>query len=242
MHSILDEIADIQRNGGLRALVGRGLHQRQLHLYPVLSFVIADNMEAQLLAGVKGGQTRQPCRICMRCREDLSNYHIIDSEFRSETAYTAGDETYLKEHSYHSRLQVLVCILLRPNSCSKFVAMQHAFVNRTSELCSNNAKRMFELFPPDMLHTLLGGAVRYTVLWTLEVIKVRCNNTSKSEMVELNNIWQRFVGDRQLRHLDEAFAAISQGAATDSHFKFSLPQVVSVWLSDRQHFDAHFMC
>lgn len=31
----------------------------------------------------------------------------------------------------------------------------------------------FECFPPDLLHTLHGGVVRYACVWTLEIVKVR---------------------------------------------------------------------
>ena len=30
----------------------------------------------------------------------------------------------------------------------------------------------FALFPADLLHTVHGGVVRYTVMWTLDLIKV----------------------------------------------------------------------
>lgn len=36
----------------------------------------------------------------------------------------------------------------------------------------NDFDYFFMMFPADMLHTVLGGLIRYTCLWTLTVIKV----------------------------------------------------------------------
>lgn len=36
----------------------------------------------------------------------------------------------------------------------------------------NQFERVYDLFPPDVLHTVFGGVLRYACTWTLEVIKV----------------------------------------------------------------------
>jgi hypothetical protein len=66
----------------------------------------------------------------------------------------------------------------------------------------------YEAFPPDNLHTLLAGVMRYTVCWTLEIIKI-------------------VSGKRGLTLLDKGLLSCNVGAATDSEFEFKLPSMVS---------------
>lgn len=49
---------------------------------------------------------------------------------------------------------------------------QNAFMQLHQALGPSRNAAVYDLFPPDLLHTLHGGAVRYACVWTLEIIKV----------------------------------------------------------------------
>lgn len=64
----------------------------------------------------------------------------------------------------------------------------------------------FESFPPDNLHSLYAGVVKYTVCWTLDLIK--CYSKAPS-LIELDNIF--------LQHF-------RSGSSVDAEFKFIVPK------------------
>jgi len=178
---VLETIKALQDQGGVTVTVIDGVagEGRTVTLYPVLSFVICDNKEAAALASVKAGQTARPCRFC-NCKLSEMNsflggnvYGLRDPNTAARAINDANKE-YCAEHSIHydvkvsqivtdfgSRVHLLLCFV-----------WQNAFMTHPQALGPTGLMHVYECFPPDLLHTLCGGVVRYACVWSLEVIKV----------------------------------------------------------------------
>lgn len=66
----------------------------------------------------------------------------------------------------------------------------------------------YESFPPDNLHTLYAGLLRYSVCWALDIVKA-CK------------------GNKALFQLDEVFLTrFRLGSSLDGEFKFVVPKHV----------------
>jgi len=94
---------------------------------------------------------------------------------------------------------------------------------------------VYDLFPPDLLHTLHGGAVRYTCVWTLEIIKVRPAvhrawlETEEAMVLILKcdaQLSQVLHGQNKVLELHEQLLACRHGAATDGEFDLAVPSNV----------------
>lgn len=48
----------------------------------------------------------------------------------------------------------------------------------------------YEVFPPDLLHTIDGGLVRYSVLWTLNIVKVKVCTLQLTAILQFGNCYK----------------------------------------------------
>lgn len=164
--------------------------------------MIGDNLELTTLAGVKAGnKTVRQCRCC-----ECPSIQMHD---------------YRQTHSFRDTQRVNDCIM---NATTKKALhdvltaqslhhpQENFLFNNADCLFGLGAKRttaFYEAFPPDNLHTLLAGVMRYAVSWTLDIVKYT-------------------VGARALLKLDMAISSYHTGSATDSEFQFSCPMQVRI--------------
>lgn len=198
---MLKPVLQAQNSGGVVVSIGELSNTK--YLYPVLPFIIGDNEELSRLCGIKtGSSTYKQCRCCL-CPNDLMH------EFRNHKSY-----------EWRNRSKVIddlskVDTLLRDKNkylveYSMYDVQDHNFLFQNSDKLFGLPERptaFYEAFPPDNLHTLLAGVMRYTVCWTLEIIKI-------------------VSGKKGLTLLDKALLMCNVGAATDSEFEFKVPSMV----------------
>jgi hypothetical protein len=90
---------------------------------------------------------------------------------------------------------------------------------------------VYECFPPDLLHTLCGGVVRYACVWSLEVIKVsRSYGLTRlcAASALIQSVAQMLSGQEQIRSIHTEMLEHRHGAATDGEFNLTIPSNVSI--------------
>lgn len=215
-HRMLQPVLQAQDSGGIIVNIeeptyedhtARGGRETKLlstkFLYPVVPFIIGDNEELSRLSGVKtGSNTYKQCRCClcpnnfMHCFKDHRNYiwrnQIQVIQNLSRTGNLPKERRkYLIENSLYD------------------VQEYNFLFQKSNDLfgLQDRGTAFYEAFPPDNLHTLLAGVMRYTVCWTLEIIKL-------------------VSGKKGLTLLDRGLLNCNVGAATDSEFEFKVPSMV----------------
>lgn len=100
----------------------------------------------------------------------------------------------------------------------------------------------FSLFPADMLHTVHGGVVRYTVVWALDVVKVSMqwccsiaalrhviprikHSVSCFDVATFAILWypQMTKGTAAVAVLDKLLRQHNTGSSIDADFEFIVP-------------------
>lgn len=89
-------------------------------------------------------------------------------------AIDSADKSFLKDHSIHGDIQVGETSYFLQHKLEVFLP-QNAFIKHHRALGLDHAEHIYDCFPPDMPHTLFGGVLRYACIWTLEMVKVKCN-------------------------------------------------------------------
>lgn len=172
----------------------------------MIPFIICDNKEAYSLANLKAGKTHRPCRICRVDRNNVNQYLYDDTE----TGNTRRPwEDYRDFNRINKAINDKDQEFLGENSChTLFPSVFPMYPNVTGGLNHSRCSQHL-LFPPDMLHTVSGGAIRYAVIWILEIIKKI--DVTNSKIAELNQHILNF----------------DHGQSSDGEFDFAIPGIVS---------------
>lgn len=198
MNSFVERIRELQLRGGLKGFDVKS--EQECIFYPAISCIVSDNKEAYSLSHMKSGSTNKPCRFCLVDRTEIHRFQDAECyEPRSGIAIQSllypqafgssiiKDKAKLKEwlderSVQHDIQKVGSSTLYLTHSHHSIVVLQNAFCRGiTQEDLQNKSyadqvsldfRKFYYKFPADMLHTVLGGLVRYTCLWTLTVVKV----------------------------------------------------------------------
>lgn len=126
-----------------------------IHCYPSIPFIATDNKESWSLCHLKAsGSTARPCRFCEVLREDMHKYDRFFKLRDVEEIWSKRlDRKYLQSMSIHEDV------------------IHNSFLKHWNVFgCAK--EDFFAAFPVDMLHSMLAGVCRYTVAWTLSIVKV----------------------------------------------------------------------
>jgi len=149
--------------------------------YPAVPFIACDNKEAHLFAHVKLNSSKRPCRFCNAEKFELHDFNSEPDEALSTSdkfmlrSYEdlqshKHDVEWCSDHSVHKDIaKVTYTVLLRYTTTK--ILSQSCILNNYPAF-GIDPSHYFSVLPPDMLHTVHAGIVRFSVCWALSILKV----------------------------------------------------------------------
>lgn len=168
LHSVLREIADVYQDNGVLLRVGCRAGTRLVWFAPVVVLLSLDNMGAQKCQTLyTSANCNSPCRLCLiersqSCRPTptlpLRGPRITDLQRAAHIDYVRS----LQGVGPTTTDNLALCKQL---SC-------HPITSALGDYCElvGLGNLRFAMTPPDEMHTVLGGLMRYFLMWLRAII------------------------------------------------------------------------
>lgn len=178
---ILQEIDRSSTNGGLLFQVGLGEWSTIVHVIPVVTVVVQDNQGAHKCLGVYAAtNARRPCRFCNHYLQFMQQPGA-ESAPRSSHNVSAIARTALKgkikstcAKQYRERLTEEEQKAI--SYCNRFcihpartIALHDTYGRHT--ILRTQRRLIYNMCPPDEMHTLLGGLMKSWLFFTATIIE-----------------------------------------------------------------------
>lgn len=196
-----------------------------MRCYPAVPFIVCDNLEAHALAHIRFPTIKRPCRFCNAEKFDLHKFEPISREqLRSYEDLRRNMQS--KDWCFNHSIQLdirKVALNINPLKSFNTCPIQSCIFSHFAAF-GNNFQHYFSVLPPDLLHTVHAGIVRFSVCWSLSILKVN----SRVSVIFLLSMTVRIkrtckTPKPTLNRLHNDIETLNVGSAVDSEFKLSLP-------------------
>lgn len=153
------------------------INNEEVLCYPAVPFVVCDNKEAHVFAHIKLNSTKRPCRFCKAEKYEIHRFFIEDCStdpfvLRSfeELQENMNSNEWCDENSVHRDVSKVISVKnWRLNALIMYY--EQSCILRNYSAFGNDIEHYFSVLPPDILHTVHAGVVRYSVCWALSILK-----------------------------------------------------------------------
>jgi len=176
MKNLMEKLDAVALKGGVLLQVGNGGSAKVRRFIPVLAFFTMDNMGASQFAGIyTGNKSSFLCRLCMKPSASLHqpgmNYPYRHEKEHNVLRKKAEKSLIKKVQNYRERLSqpdrgnLEACrkISIHPGDIFFFdYCEKHPIYKVFNPFCK---------FPPDEMHTVLGGIMKDWIFWVALIIE-----------------------------------------------------------------------
>jgi hypothetical protein len=154
--------------------------------HPFTILILGDGPAQLEVAGLKLGNANMNCARCLHDTRSDINRHLVDETNRNfndiMNLCNQAEQFIYKKYTQLNQTEKNICNILKTQGVNPFV-------NAFNGMPLGSSKSIFDITPPDTLHTLLAGIVKQLCIWILIIITTigRNDNNFRSNLVILDN-------------------------------------------------------
>jgi hypothetical protein len=154
--------------------------------HPFTILILGDGPAQLEVAGLKLGNANMNCARCLHDMRNDINRHLVDETNRNfndiMNLCNQAEQFIYKKYTQLNQNEKNIINILKNQGVN-------SFANAFNGTPLGSSKSIFDITPPDTLHTLLAGIVKQLCIWILIIITIigRNDTNFRSNLVTLDN-------------------------------------------------------